>query len=87
MGVSQSNCLKKSKPEETVESVLILSVTERTSLLAIPESGDDFIRYYTFNEPDLSRSGSAGGDANRLGFAVQLCLLRYPEGIRWPAIW
>jgi TnpA family transposase len=56
----------------------ILSVTERTILLALPENQDDLIRYYTFNESDLSLIRQHRGDANRLGFAVQLCLLRYP---------
>ncbi|WP_449103113.1 Tn3 family transposase [Pseudomonas extremaustralis] len=56
----------------------ILSATERDTLLALPESQDDLIRYYTFNESDLSLIRQRRGDANRLGFAVQLCLLRYP---------
>jgi TnpA family transposase len=56
----------------------ILSAIERTSLLALPESQDDLIRYYTFNESDLSLIRQHRGDPNRLGFAVQLCLLRYP---------
>jgi TnpA family transposase len=56
----------------------ILSAIERASLLALPESQDDLIRYYTFNESDLSLIRQHRGDANRLGFAVQLCLLRYP---------
>lgn len=56
----------------------ILSATERGTLLALPESQDDLIRYYTFNESDLSLIRQRRGDANRLGFAVQLCLLRYP---------
>ncbi len=47
-------------------------------LLALPESRDDLIRYYTFNDSDLSLIRQRRGDANRLGFAVQLCLLRYP---------
>jgi hypothetical protein len=41
-------------------------------------SQDDLIRYYTLNEPDLSLIRQRRGDADRLGFAVQLCLLRYP---------
>ncbi|HCN8281949.1 TPA: Tn3 family transposase [Escherichia coli] len=57
---------------------LILSATERDTLLALPESQDDLIRYYTFNDSDLSLIRQRRGDANRLGFAVQLCLLRYP---------
>ena len=44
----------------------------------MPESQDDLIRYYTFNDSDLSLIRQRRGDANRLGFAVQLCLLRYP---------
>ncbi|WP_227472443.1 DUF4158 domain-containing protein, partial [Salmonella enterica] len=55
---------------------LILSATERDTLLALPESQDDLIRYYTFNDSDLSLIRQRRGDANRLGFAVQLCLLR-----------
>ena len=51
---------------------LILSATERDTLLALPESQDDLIRYYTFNDSDLSLIRQRRGDANRLGFAVQL---------------
>lgn len=56
----------------------ILSASERDTLLALLENQDDLIRYYTFNESDLSLIRQRRGDANRLGFAVQLCLLRYP---------
>ena len=55
-----------------------LSTTEQASLLALPESQDDLIRYYTFNEPDLSLIRQHRGAVNRLGCAIQLCLLRYP---------
>ena len=57
----------------------ILSATERDTLLALPESQDDLIRYYTFNDSDLSLIRRRRGDANRLGFALQLCLLRCPS--------
>ncbi|WP_122236051.1 DUF4158 domain-containing protein, partial [Pseudomonas savastanoi] len=33
---------------------LILSASERDTLLALPDTQDDLIRYYTFNESDLS---------------------------------
>jgi TnpA family transposase len=56
----------------------LLSATERDSLLALPESQDDLIRHYSFTDSDLSLIRQRRGDANRLGFAVQLCLLRYP---------
>ena len=56
----------------------ILSVTERDSLWALPESQDDLILHYSFTESDLSMIRQRRSDANRIGFAVQLCLLRYP---------
>lgn len=56
----------------------ILSANDRASLLALPDTRDEIIRHYTFSEPDLSLIRQRRGDANRLGFAVQLCLLRYP---------
>jgi TnpA family transposase len=56
----------------------ILSATERDNLMALPEGEDNLIRYYSFTESDLSLIRQRRGDANRIGFAVQLCLLRYP---------
>ena len=56
----------------------ILSASERESLLALPDTEDELIRHYTFSEPDLSMIRQRRGDANRLGVAVQLCLLRFP---------
>ena len=56
----------------------ILSASERDSLLALPDNRDDLIRRYTFSESDLSIVRQRRGAANRLGFAVQLCYLRYP---------
>jgi TnpA family transposase len=56
----------------------LLTPTERASLLAFPTTDDELIRYYTFSEPDLSAIRQRRSDHNRLGFAVQLCYLRYP---------
>jgi TnpA family transposase len=55
-----------------------LSAVERSRLLALPNEPDDLIRYYTLNELDRALIRQRRGDANRLGFAIQLCLLRYP---------
>lgn len=57
---------------------LSLSANDRTSLLTLPQCEEDRIRYYSFNESDLSLIRQRRGDANRLGFAIQLCLLRFP---------
>ena len=56
----------------------ILSAAERESLLVLPDTPDELIRYYTFSESDLSIIRRHRGSANRLGFAVQLCYMRYP---------
>lgn len=56
----------------------MLTPAERASLLAFPTTADELIRYYTFTEPDLSAIRQRRGHHNRLGFAVQLCYLRYP---------
>ena len=56
----------------------ILSGTERASLLDLPESPDDLARFYTFNDSDIALIRQRRGDANRLGFAIQLALMRYP---------
>ena len=56
----------------------LLSDTERDSLLVLPESQDDLIQQYIFTDADLALIRQRRGAANRLGFAVQMCLLRYP---------
>jgi len=56
----------------------LLTSAERAGLLAIPTTDDELIRHYTFSEPDLSIIRQRRGHHNRLGFAVQLCYLRYP---------
>ena len=56
----------------------ILSTAERESLLAFPDAEDLFILHDTPGEGDLSLVRPRRGDHNRLGFAVQLCCLRYP---------
>ena len=56
----------------------ILSAAERESLLALPEGKDELIRLCTFNDTDLAIIGQHRGPANRLGFAIQLCYLRFP---------
>jgi len=57
---------------------LILSAAERTGLLSLPNHRDDLIRFYIFDEADLSLIRQRRGKSNRLGFAVHLCYLRYP---------
>lgn len=55
----------------------LLTPAEHTGLLAFPATDDELIQHYTFAEPDLSVIRQRRGSHNRLGFAVQLCYLRY----------
>jgi len=56
----------------------VLSAAERAGLLSLPEARDDLIRTYALSESDLRVIRRHRGQANRLGFAVQLCYMRYP---------
>ena len=56
----------------------VLSSFERESLFALPDNQKDLIQQYTFSESDLSIIRQHRGAANRMGFAVQLCYMRYP---------
>jgi len=62
----------------------LLTPAERAGLLAFPATDDELIQHYTFSEPDMSVIRQRRGSHNRLGFAVQLCHLRYPGfGVHW----
>ena len=56
----------------------ILSAAERDGLMALPDAKDELIRLYTFDDDDLAIIRQHRGPANRLGFAIQLCYMRYP---------
>lgn len=55
-----------------------LTPAEFETLLALPTEKDELIRHYTFAEADLAVIRQHRLDHNRLGFAIQLCYLRYP---------
>jgi hypothetical protein len=57
----------------------VLTPTQREALLALPPEDDaELARHYTLSEEDLGTIRRRRGEANRLGFALQLCALRYP---------
>ena len=56
----------------------VLSTSELESLISLPSTNEDLIKYYSLNESDLALIRQHRGAANRLGFAVQLCYLRFP---------
>src|ERR1035438_2004537 len=57
----------------------ILSDLERKNIFEIPEDKDELIRLYTLSERDISLIMQySRGIENRLGFAIQLCYMRFP---------
>lgn len=56
----------------------LLTDEERRLLLGVPRDPDSLARHYTFTRSDQELVSHRRGAANRLGFAVQLALLRHP---------
>jgi TnpA family transposase len=56
----------------------LLSAEQRTRLFAIPVDRAEMARHYILAPDDLVVIGAKRRAPNRLGFAIQLCLLRYP---------
>lgn len=55
----------------------LLTATEKENLLAIPTDEAELIRLTSFSELDIALINQHRGEANKLGFAIQLCYLRY----------
>jgi TnpA family transposase len=55
----------------------LLTNEERRLLFGIPDDPDALARQYTFTRSDQDLVAGRRGDANRLGFAVQLAVLRH----------
>ena len=56
----------------------LLNTRERQALLAIPTDEECLIRHYTLTSADLLEIQVRRRPHNQLGFAVLLCLMRYP---------
>jgi TnpA family transposase len=56
----------------------ILTATERDNLLGWTDAKAELIRHYTLSATDLAIIRQHRGSANRLGYAVQLCSMRFP---------
>ena len=50
--------------------------------MALPTDPREIADRYTFTPADLDLIAQCRGDQNRMGFAIQLCFLRYP-GRAW----
>ena len=56
----------------------LLTDEERQLLFGVPGDTDALARHYTFTRSDQDLVAVRRGAANRLGFAVQLALVRHP---------
>jgi hypothetical protein len=56
----------------------LLTVEERRRLFGLPTADEEIIHHYTLTPEDLEWLSRRHGAANKLGAAVQLCLLRHP---------
>ena len=56
----------------------LLSTEQRTRLFAVPTDAAELARHYVLADDDMELIRAKRRGMNRLGFAVQLCLFRYP---------
>jgi len=58
----------------------LLNARQRKALTTIPENLEirDIAHHYTLLPDDIALINQQHGPTNRLGFAVQLCVLRFP---------
>ena len=56
----------------------ILSARQRSALLDLPTDEASLLRHYILADDDLIHIDRRRRPENRIGFALQLCALRYP---------
>jgi TnpA family transposase len=56
----------------------LLTSEQRTRLFGIPTDSAGMAKHYVLSAEDLALIRTKRRSGNRLGFAVQLCLLRHP---------
>ena len=61
-----------------------LTKAQLESLLALPVTEADLVRYWTLGDDDLAIVGRRRRNHNQLGFALQLCALRCPGRLLRP---
>jgi Domain of unknown function (DUF4158) len=61
-----------------------LTTAQLDELFALPTGQNTLVRYWTLAGTDLEAIHRRRRDRNRLGFALQLCALRYPGRLLWP---
>ena len=62
----------------------ILTERQRCALFGLPTDDASLHRYYTLADDDLKHIARRRRAENKLGFALQLCALRYPGRVLRP---
>ena len=62
----------------------VLTRRQRSALFSLPQREADLLRHYTLSDEDLQNIGARRRPRNKLGFALQLCVLRYPGRLLAP---
>jgi TnpA family transposase len=62
----------------------VLTAAQRAAFFALPTDRAELARRYTLSEADLAIIGRRRRPRNRLGLALQLCVLRYPGRLLRP---
>jgi TnpA family transposase len=70
--------LKITKKEYSMTHRPILTERQRNDLIALPTDNPSMLTYYILSDEDIIHIKQKRDDPNQLGFALQLCALRYP---------
>ena len=62
----------------------VLTSRQRSALFALPQREADLLRHYSLSDEDLQNIGARRRPRNKLGFALQLCVLRHPGRLLAP---
>ena len=62
----------------------VLTGRQRSALFSLPQHEADLLRHYTLSDEDLQHIEARRRPRNKLGFALQLCVLRYPGRLLAP---
>ena len=62
----------------------VLTSRQRSALFSLPQHEADLLHHYTLSDEDLQHIEARRRPRNKLGFALQLCVLRYPGRLLAP---
>ena len=62
----------------------VLTSRQRSALFSLPQHETELLRHYTLSDEDLQHIEARRRPRNKLGFALQLCVLRYPGRLLAP---